>query len=218
MNGASEFSGTQTITGTIAGKRYTLDVLTLAEMGEQERYILSLKPNPLNVLATLEPLEDPPEIPIPPDVKEGPAAAQAYGVVLAKYQREKRRYDQLVAQRARIEKQAWQQSLLPQVVSFEDAAYFEQSLHGIAYSLFRALRRNHPEINGIEAALALIDRHGGKNISEIINLLRGLDEGDKLKNSNGPEGDRAEADDSPGPGSTPISPDDTTGHLTQSGV
>lgn len=128
--------------------------------------------------------------------------------------------------RARLERLALEAATKPQFIALDEDAAFDQSLHGIAWRLWRALRTNHPEIDGVQAALDLIEAAGQQRLAEIADKLDGAEEKDALKNSAGPalrKENRAEqpaatgaTDASPGHSSTGTSLSDTAGHGTKS--
>jgi hypothetical protein len=199
MDGIRNIAGRRTVSLQIDGKTYTLEPMVLAEYAEREAYILGLKPNPLEVLASLPPLPPEPQVPVPPDPEEGAEGAAAYMPKLAEYQRQKAHWEQCVAQRARLEDRAWKEANRPRCVSIEDEQHFDQSLHGIAWRLYRALRRHHPEVNGVQAALDLIERAGNSKLGQIVAAVDQAEERDILGNSDPPTGVGAsEADASPG--------------------
>ena len=186
MDGIRNIAGRRTAQIEIDGNKYTVEPMVLAEYAERESYILRLKPNPLEVLASLPPLPPAPQVPVPPDVKDGAEGAAAYRPKLAAYQAEKARYEQLVSQRARLEERAWKEATRPRCVTVEEEQQFDNSLHGIAWRLYRSLRRNHPEIDGVQAALDLIERAGNSNLAHIVETLDHAEERDIVGNSGAP--------------------------------
>ena len=203
MDGIRNIAGRRTAQIQIDGQTYTVEPMVLAEYAERESYILALKPNPLDVIASLPPLPPEPQVPVPPDSKQGAEGAAAYRPKLAAYQREKAQYEQLLAQRARLEERAWKEATKPRCVTVEEEQQFDNSLHGIAWRLYRSLRRNHPEIDGVQAALDLIERAGNQKLGQIVATLDQAEERDILGNSAAPtEAGANDPDASPGPPST----------------
>ncbi len=214
MEGISNILGEGETKITIGGKAYTLSAQNLDDLAEREAYILSLKPNPLEVLETLPPLPLPPEIPVPPDAKEGPQAAQEYSKVLARYQSEKRQHDQLVVQRARMEDRAWKMATGPKFVSFEEDVAFDNSQHGLGYRFWRLLRNHHPEIDSIQKAINLIMLNG--NLEQVVEVIDQAEEKDLVGNFDGLEGATAGRDVSHGGNSAQTSQKSTDGLPKQS--
>lgn len=144
MDGISNLSGDRTAHITIGGKRYTLRPQVLAEYAERERYILSLKPNPIEVAAKS-----------PPEVR-----------------------DQLL-------ERAWSEATRPQIVTMDEESRFDASMHGIAWRFWRAVRRDHPEVAGVQDALDLIETLGNDRFGILLDALSEAEEKDILGNSDG---------------------------------
>lgn len=196
MDGIRNIAGERTSTLKIGDKTYTLTPQILAEYGERESYILSLKPNPLTVLAALPPLPPTPEAPVPPEVKEGAEAAAAYVPKLRAYKQAKARHDQLVTARARLEDRAWREATRPAVVTMEEDSLFDNSVHGLGWRLYRGLRAHHPEIDSVQAALDLIEQIG--DLRAVRTAVQQAEEKDLLGNSDGPADGPAKAGESLG--------------------
>lgn len=210
MDGIRNVGGTKTTQATFAGQTWTLRTQLMARYSERENYILSLKPNPLKLVERLPPLPSPPTPPIPLDPGASPEQHAAASRELATYQKAKQEHDELVSTRKRIERTAWSEAQRPQVVTFEDETAFDNSLHGIAWRLWIALRDHHPEIDSVQAAINLIERTGSKNIASIIDALSQSEERDLQGNSSAPMSG------SLGASSTPASPGATAGSLATS--
>lgn len=212
MDGIRNIAGRRTVKRVIAGKEYTLSPKVLGQYADREDYILALKPHPLDVIASMAPVGEPPPLvaPLGPGATAEQHAQQS--IKTADYKRRKREYDERLSCRQRLERMAWEESLRPRVVSLADDQAFDQSLHGIGFRLWKALERDHPEINSVQAALDLIEAHGLSHMADITQSLDVAEEKDILGNSiaAGP-GPAAE---SPGATSTPQSPTDMDGHHT----
>lgn len=206
MHGISNIAADRTVRLTIAGRQYTATVRILGEYAAQERYLLDLRPNPLEVIEKLPPLPPAPVCPPPIPPSSPLELHQRHGQELAAHQLKKHAWDELRDRRAAMEKKAWDLALAPAVISLEEMSRFELSLHGIGYRLWRALRMHHPEIDSVQAALDLLDEHGTNNLSSVLDALDQSEEKDILGNSGPPTtgGDMAAAG-SPGPTSTPSS-------------
>lgn len=200
---------------TIGGTTYTLKPKVLDEYAEREEYILSRTPNPLLLLSDLPELPAAPVQPVPPDTGATDVEVAEFSQKLAAYQRQKRTFEQQVAQRVRLEQQAWQEAKRPRFVSFEDEQLFDRSLHGIAWRFWRAVRENHPEVNGVQAALLLIQKMGDARLPELMRLLEKSEEKDLLGNSSAVTQAAANSE-LPGDTSTPSSHTTTAGDQTQS--
>lgn len=186
MDGIRNIAGRRTARLTVNGKAYTVEPQVLAEYAERESYILALKPHPLDVIEHLPPLPAAPQVPDPPDPQAGAEGAKAYAPKLAAFQRAKAVYDHHVATRARLESRAWSEAMRPRIVTVEDEQHFDSSLHGIAWRLWRAVRKHHPEINSVQAALDLIESAGTPALPNIVEALEQAEEKDILGNSASP--------------------------------
>lgn len=182
MDGISNIAGGRTNTIEHRGKTYTLTAMGLSNYAERESYILSHKPNPLEMLFQLPVLPEPPAIPIPPDPGCAPAERTAYGEALGKYQAAKRQHEDAVATRIRFEEAIRKEASLPRFVTFDDDARFDASLHGVGWRLWRALRGHHPEIASVQAALDLLNELGTARFQEVIRKLEHTEERDLLPN------------------------------------
>lgn len=167
------------------GKTYKLAVLGLRDHAEKEAYILSHKPNPLTLLDQLPPLPPAPKMPVPPDDLKDTAAMAKYHAALTAYQREKAQHDAALSTRVRLEESLRKEAMAPRFVSFDDETKFDNSLHGIGWRLWRALRANHPEIDSVQAALNLIHDLGTHRFAEVVAKLDLSDEKDLLGKSSG---------------------------------
>lgn len=108
------------------------------------------------------------------------------------------------------------ESRMPRVVTMEEEARFDASLHGIGWRLMRALRGNHPEIDTVDKALALIEEAGSDRLSEIDTKLSLSEEKDILGKSTSPALETAAGSDSAGPSSSAVSRVNLDGPGTQS--
>lgn len=73
------------------------------------------------------------------------------------------------------------------IATAEEMASFENSVPGIAWKLWKSLEQDHPEIDGVAAALALLEQAGEDRLSEIVATLHvATGEGD-IKNCSGRE-------------------------------
>lgn len=185
MDGLVNVAGKRTVTFELNGKTYTMTPKVLDEYAERERYILNLKPHPLTLLDQLTPLPPPPTMPIPPDNLTDIAALKKHRDEIARYQQDKLNHDAAINRREKLEQSLRKEAMRPQVVSFEDDQLFDQSLHGIAFKLWRALRDHHPEIDSVQAALSLLEQIGDQRLVEINSKLDLAEEKDTLGNSNG---------------------------------
>lgn len=216
MDGLVNIAGKRTQTFDLNGKTYTMVPKILADYAEREKYILSLKPHPLELLDQLPPLPESPPLPVPPDNLNNTDALKLHRDQVADYHREKARHDAAVARRERLEAALRREAARPQVVSFEDDREFDQSLHGIAFKLWRSIRENHPEIDGVQAALDLLEQMGEARLGEINNKLDLVDEKDILGNSSGSGGPSPGQAEFPGDTSTAPSVNGTDGPLVPS--
>lgn len=92
----------------------------------------------------------------------------------------------------------------PKIATFTDESRFDNSMAGIAYTLWRALSVEHPvefppELpvqQGIQLGLNFIEWYGVNDIGDLIAIVHQVQEEDALKNSSGSTPERE-------PGQTP---------------
>jgi hypothetical protein len=85
--------------------------------------------------------------------------------------------------RERLEERAWKEASRVQVVSLEDEAAFDNSLHGKAWRLWRSMRKYHPEINSVETAMQFMEAVGMQEAAKVEAALDRSEEKDLLGNS-----------------------------------
>lgn len=204
MDGLSYLTTRRFITREICGRTLTFTVAVLAEHAEKEQYILSLKPSPLETLASL------------------PASTP-------------------ISVRTRIEETAIRIATKARFATRDEEAEFDNSLHGLAWGLWRALRDNHEEFGrigpgsksapaytspagnhysigpaeGVQRVLSLIEAGGNESLATLKAIRDGAEEADILPNSAGREVESPPATDdtgaSPGPESSAVFPSGTAG-------
>lgn len=206
MDGISHMTGHGRNVLTIGGKQYQLRPKVLAEYAEREAYICSLKPNPLQVLEQLPAL---PAIP-PPIMRGNDEPLDEYNQRRIEHTARVARIDAQHKARQALIDRAFREATQPQVVSFEDENKFDNSMHGIAWKLWRALRQDHPEIASVQHALDLIEQAGTEALGEINARLDEAEESALLKNSAGPDRATAAAVASNSPGADCMSTSPTT--------
>lgn len=183
MDGLQNLAGDKTITREINGKRYTFDVLRLKDHAERERYILSLKPSPLDLLNQLPDLPDPPALPQgAPSPDASPEELKEWAERVREFDRARSRYERLKSERDAIRRDLISQASRPSVVTMQDEMEFDRSLHGQAYSIYLAMRKHHPEINSKDAALQWIEEQGTHAFQQVQAVLDGVNEKDELGN------------------------------------
>ena len=92
----------------------------------------------------------------------------------------------------------------PKIATFTDEARFDNSMAGIAYTLWRALSVDHatefppglPVQQGIQLGMNFIEWYGVNDIGDLIAIVHQVQEEDDLKNSSGSTPEK-------GPGQTP---------------
>lgn len=153
---------------TIDGKEYSFTTIILAEHAEKEAYILSLRPDALQALATL------------------PATAPKH-------------VQSLVADAAMKAAQR------PAFVTRDEEAQFDESLHGMAWRIWRSLRENHTEFgmptegaqikhkvgsktftmspaDGVQSALTFMETIGNEQVGRVINAVGGTEQAELVGN------------------------------------
>lgn len=98
--------------------------------------------------------------------------------------------------------QAWEAAITAaqkaRIVTTAEMAAAENSLHGIAWKLWKCLEQDHPEVNSVDAALQLLIAAGQQRADEIKAALRVASGEEDLKNSSGQAvGAEAETDKTP---------------------
>lgn len=167
---------------TINGRVYTLSPMVLGEYAERENYILSRKPSPFEALEKL-----PPVVERPKAIRKEPGESDSeYANRRHEYNQQLEKHERQTRLREELTKRAFKEAMQPQFVSFEEDNAFDNSLHGIAWKLWRALRDNHPEIDGVQAALDLLEEAGDEALKDITDKLDKSEEKDLLGNSDGP--------------------------------
>lgn len=180
--GLANIAGARKPQLTIDGKVYTLKPMVLGEYAEREAYILSRKPSPFEALEKMPPVPDRPK----PIIKGKDETDGEYASRRHEYTKELEQHERQSKLRDELTKRAFKEAMQPQFVSIEEDNAFDNSLHGIAWKLWRALRDNHPEINGVQAALDLLEKAGDDKLLDITEKLDKSEEKDILGNSNGP--------------------------------
>jgi hypothetical protein len=171
LEGVSNLIGRKTITRTIDGRAWTFSVMVLADHAEKERYILSLKPDPVALMLRL------------------PATTPA-------------------SVRKSVEDAIVRAASRGQFVTQDEEAEFDKSLHGLAWSIWRALRDHHQEFgrladgervayqagsagysitpaDGVQRALDLIEAAGNAHLKTFMDVRDGVTERTELGNSAG---------------------------------
>jgi len=189
--GLAHIAGARKPQLTIDGKTYTLTPMILGEYAEREAYILSRKPSPFEALEKLPPVPDRPK----PIIKGEDETAEEYAARRHEYNTALKQHENQVKLRDELTKQAFTMAMQPQFVSIEEDNAFDNSLHGIAWKLWRALRKHHPEVDGVQSALNLLEKAGSDSMKDITDKLDQSEEKDLLGNSNGPTtGQRDQSD------------------------
>lgn len=165
----------------INGKAYTLKPMILAEYAEREAYILSRRPSPLEAIERLPPIERP-----SPVHRRKDETPEEYEPRRRKWLADIEEFERKSKLRDELTKRAFKEALQPQFVSIDEDNAFDNSLHGIAWKLWRALRDNHPEIDSVQAALDLLESAGSDRMGEINSALEQSQDEDILGNSSGP--------------------------------
>lgn len=197
--GLANIAGARKPTLTINGRVYTLKPMVLGEYAEREAYILSRKPSPFEALEKLPPIPERPQ----PVIRGSGESHEAYATRRHEYTKAVEQHEHQKRLRDELTKIAFQQAMQPQFVSIEEDNAFDNSLHGIAWKLWRALRDNHPEIDGVQAALDLLEEAGDEALKDITEKLDQSEEKDLLGNSDGPnQGPQESEVESRGDGST----------------
>lgn len=202
LDGISNVIGRKTVTRTIDGKTYTFSVMVLADHAEKERYILSLRPDPLAMLSRL-----------PPNAPERVRKGLEDAIVRA--------------------------ASRPAFVSREDEEAFDKSLHGLAWSIWRALRDHHAEFGkmvdgqsvayesssgisycvtpaeGVQRALDLIEAAGNQHLRTFLDVRDGVTEATELGNSAG-SASPSRTNVTPPAGSPGLSSSDSSANATAS--
>lgn len=122
----------------IGGKAYRLSVPTGADLGDLERYVISLRGNPLKELAEC--------------IDSYPAALQQAALRAAS--------DSIADRSPRADDQ--------------EIKRFASSPMNLPFMLFLMLRRNHPEIDGIEAASQLMASLDAPTMARLTGVMTAL--------------------------------------------
>lgn len=169
---------------TIDGQDYIAQTLIVTDHFENERYILGLKPSPLEAVEKLPPL---PPAPKSPDRVAGETAEEREAKVKA-WRQQDREHKQLVAERQKLIDRAFEMAMRPAVVSPEDERTFANSSHGWAYRLWKCLRPNHPELT-ISDVAGLMEtgtvQQGQEFFFDVIDTISKCEQEHLLKNCNG---------------------------------
>lgn len=189
MDGISNLVGRKSVTRTFNGREYRFSLKVLADHAEKEAYILSLKPSPFDVLATL------------PDSLNPDARA----VIEERLTKEALR-PQFVTREQEVDFDcslhglAWGlwRSLRDNEHDFGklkdgEMAVFETPL-GVGYSLT-------PE-QGIQRTLDFIEEVGDERVAELHDIRDGVESPPELKNSSG----SGTTNQTPSPAGTDASP------------
>jgi hypothetical protein len=113
--------------------------------------------------------------------------------------------------RQALEDAAFRSATKPQCVTRDDESEFDQSLHGLAWGLWRALRDNHKEFGrmtsgadavytspagrpysitpaeGVQRALDFIEQNGNERFGELVDIRDGVEQKSEMGNSSGSE-------------------------------
>lgn len=85
---------------------------------------------------------------------------------------------------------AMRQAVERRTVSAQEAAEFENSIRGLGWKLWKCLEQDHPEINGVDAAIELITKAGTEHLERIARSVElGSGEADLGKSSGQPPKD-----------------------------
>ena len=122
-DGLNNLLGTRKISRKFGDKEYTFSVIVLAEHAEKESYVTSLRGNPLEGLIRAV-------ASLPPSMKE-----------------DRRSFRKMVD---RLEDKCLKALSAPSFITRDVEEEFDNSLHGLAWSLWRALRDNHAEFGMVE--------------------------------------------------------------------
>jgi len=183
-------SDARVATITVDGKQYTLVPNTLGDYRARERYIHGLKKDPFEVLQrrqetlACKPLAQLDQVQA--ELRECTAELQKEKTIAVAVQRLGKSIDALaeaVASQtttlATEAERAWKRAMAPAVVSIADEMAFDQSMHGIAYRVWRAMQVHHsdefdsdPE-KGVQQALDWIEKVGNARFRNIVELLEG---------------------------------------------
>lgn len=90
-------------------------------------------------------------------------------------------------------KAAMNQAVAARTVTEQEAAAFENSVDGLAWKLWQCMAENHPEIDGIEAAKALLIEAGQQHFDRLARSVELASGEADLKKSSG-QVEAAEAD------------------------
>lgn len=110
---------------------------------------------------------------------------------------------------------AMKQAVSGRTVTAEEASAFENSVNGLSWKVWQCMKRDHAEIDSVEAARNLLLEAGEKHFDRIASEVEiGSGEAD-LKNSDGPEVTTPGETDQVGQSSTDSSPKFTDGDRTK---
>lgn len=134
---------------TIGGKEYTLRPLAIGVYAEMESYIISQKPDPLEI------------------------ASEAVAKLPS-------------SRHEAIWKAAMSQAVNARTVTSEEMAAFEDTVNGLAWKIWQCVRQDHPEINSVKAARALLMQAGEEHRFEELSRVAEIASGESdLKKSSG---------------------------------
>lgn len=94
------------------------------------------------------------------------------------------------------------QAMAARTVTAEEAAAFEGSVDGLAWKLWQCLEENHPEIDGIEAAKALLIEAGEAHFEQLARSVEIGSGVEDQKKYSGQAGEATEGTDLVGQSST----------------